>query len=101
MACRDLKKAENAAKEIKNKNPNAKIVIMKLDLSSLKSVRNFAEEVSKQESVIDILINNAGVMMCPEWQTEDGYEMQFGTNYLGINFKIVFIKTFCIKIFCV
>jgi NAD(P)-dependent dehydrogenase (short-subunit alcohol dehydrogenase family) len=101
MACRDLKKAENAAKEIKNKNPNAKIVIMKLDLSSLKSVHNFAEEVSKQEPVIDILINNAGVMMCPEWQTEDGYEMQFGTNYLGINFNMVFIKTFCIKIFCV
>jgi NAD(P)-dependent dehydrogenase (short-subunit alcohol dehydrogenase family) len=101
MACRDLKKAENAAKDIKNKNPNAKIVIMELDLSSLKSVRNFAEEVSKQESVIDILINNAGVMMCPEWQTEDGYEMQFGTNYLGINFKIVFIKTFYVKIFLI
>ena len=56
---------------------------MKLDLSSLSSVRQFAKQVSEQESRLDILINNAGVMACPEWQTEDGFEMQFGTNHLG------------------
>ncbi len=88
MGCRDLRKAEIAMKDIMDKNANANIVIMKLDLSSLKSVRNFAEKVSKQESYIDILINNAGIMMCPEWQTEEGYEMQFGTNYLGIKPKL-------------
>jgi NAD(P)-dependent dehydrogenase (short-subunit alcohol dehydrogenase family) len=57
---------------------------MKLDLGSLSSVRQFAKEVYERESRIDILINNAGVMMCPEWKTEDGFEMQFGTNHLGI-----------------
>jgi NAD(P)-dependent dehydrogenase (short-subunit alcohol dehydrogenase family) len=50
----------------------------------LSSIRKFAKEVSERESRIDILINNAGVMNCPEWKTEDGFEMQFGTNHLGI-----------------
>jgi NAD(P)-dependent dehydrogenase (short-subunit alcohol dehydrogenase family) len=58
--------------------------VIKLDLSSLSSIRQFAKEVSERESRIDILINNAGVMNCPEWKTEDGFEMQFGTNHLGI-----------------
>lgn len=46
-------------------------------------MREFAKQVSDQESKVDILVNNAGVMMCPEWQTTDGFEMQFGTNHLG------------------
>jgi len=79
-----LKKAESAVNDIKIRNPKANIVVIKLDLSSLSSVRQFAKKVSEQESKIDILINNAGVMMCPEWKTEDGFEMQFGTNHLGI-----------------
>ncbi len=57
---------------------------MKLDLCSLSSIRQFAKEICEQESRIDILINNAGVFMCREWKTEDGFEMQFGTNHLGI-----------------
>ena len=56
-----------------------------MDLSSLISVRHFAKTIGENETNIDILINNAGVMMCPEWTTEDGFEMQFGTNHLGIN----------------
>lgn len=88
IGCRDLTKAENAVKEIKDKNPNAIIKYSKLDLSSLESVRQFAKTISEEENRIDILINNAGVMMCPEWQTEDGFEMQFGTNYLGIHSMI-------------
>ena len=78
-----MKKAENAVNHIKAKNPKADITALKLDLSSLKSVRHFAKMVSSEEHKIDILINNAGVMMSPEWQTEDGFEMQFGTNHLG------------------
>jgi NAD(P)-dependent dehydrogenase (short-subunit alcohol dehydrogenase family) len=84
IGCRDIKKGETAINQIKTINPKANIVVMKLDLSSLSSIRQFAKEVSEQESRIDILINNAGVMMCPEWKTEDGFEMQFGTNHLGI-----------------
>ena len=87
MGCRDLNKADIAAKDIKDQNMGANIVVMKLDLSSLKSVREFAEEVSNCEQRIDILINNAGVMTSSEWQTEDGYEMQFQTNYLGLKPK--------------
>ncbi len=79
-----MKKSGTAVNQIKTINPKANIVVMKLDLCSLSSIRQFAKEVCEQESRIDILINNAGVMMCPEWKTEDGFEMQFGTNHLGI-----------------
>ena len=81
--CRSLEKAEVAIKDILVKNPKADITSLKLDLSSLRSARQFADELKAKESVIDILINNASLMACPEWQTEDGFEMQFGTNYLG------------------
>ena len=70
--------------DIKEKSPSAQIKLLKLDLSSLASVRRFAKDVEELVSSVDFLINNAGIMMCPEWQTEDGFEMQFGTNYLGI-----------------
>ena len=78
-----MKKGEAAVKEIQSMNPSADIKLLKLDLSSLQSVRHFAKELSQLESKVDILINNAGVMACPEWKTEDGFEMQFGTNHLG------------------
>jgi retinol dehydrogenase-12 len=65
-------------------NPEAEVSVMKLDLSSLKSVRQLASDVRERETVVDMLINNAGVMMTPEWKTEDGFEMQFGTNHLGM-----------------
>ena len=53
------------------------------DLSSLKSVRECAKEINEKEERIDVLINNAGVMMCPYSKTEDGFEMQIGTNHFG------------------
>jgi len=92
MACRDMEKADKAANDIRKEVQNANIKVMKLDLSSLTSVRQFAAKVCEQESQIDILINNAGVMMCPKSSTEDGFEMQIGTNHLGIysiNYAIV------------
>ncbi|XP_008303252.1 retinol dehydrogenase 14-like, partial [Stegastes partitus] len=54
-----------------------------LDLASLQSVRDLAKDVQENEERLDILINNAGIMMCPKWETEDGFEMQFGVNHLG------------------
>ncbi|CAG2106076.1 unnamed protein product, partial [Medioppia subpectinata] len=83
ILCRDQKKGKAAVKEILALNPKANIRLLSLDLSSLKSVRKCAEELLGLETKVDILINNAGVMACPEWQTEDGFEMQFGTNHLG------------------
>ena len=85
IGCRDIGKGRNAIEEIQAINPSANISVLQLDLSSLRSVRRFAEEVSDSNTKIDILINNAGIMLCPEWKTEDGFEMQFGTNHLGNN----------------
>ncbi|XP_013412744.1 retinol dehydrogenase 13 [Lingula anatina] len=84
LACRDMKKGQQALEEVSNvsESPNS-VVLHHLDLASLKSVRKCADEILKKEEKIDILINNAGVMMCPYTKTEDGFEMQFGTNHLG------------------
>lgn len=83
LACRNLKKAQLAAEGIQKATGNKKVFVKELDLASLKSVRNFAEEFYQSEDRLDILINNAGIMRCPYWKTEDGFEMQFGVNHLG------------------
>ena len=82
ILCRSLEKAEDAAKDIEAKTGN-KVEIEKLDLASLKSVRECANQLISKLDQVDILINNAGVMTCPEWKTEDGFDMQLGTNHLG------------------
>lgn len=83
MGCRDMEKCEAAAKEIRGNTLNPHVYACHLDLASLKSIRQFAEQIKKEENRVDILINNAGVMRCPDWKTEDGFDMQFGVNYLG------------------
>ncbi|XP_071370233.1 retinol dehydrogenase 13-like, partial [Centroberyx affinis] len=83
MACRDLTRAEHAAEEIRRSTGNGNVVIRHLDLASLYSVRQFAKDFLASEERLDILINNAGVMMCPKWLTEDGFETQLAVNHLG------------------
>ncbi|KAL7393868.1 hypothetical protein ABVT39_017177 [Epinephelus coioides] len=83
MACRDLTRAERAAEEIRQSTGNGNVVIRHLDLASLYSVRQFAKDFLDTEDRLDILINNAGVMMCPRWLTEDGFETQLAVNHLG------------------
>ncbi|CAN9506720.1 unnamed protein product [Ophioblennius macclurei] len=83
LACRDLTRARVAADEIRQQSGNGNVVVKKLDLASLQSVRDLTKEVEEKEERLDILINNAGIMMCPKLQTEDGFEMQFGVNHLG------------------
>eukprot|EP00058_Branchiostoma_floridae_P026710 XP_002612201.1 hypothetical protein BRAFLDRAFT_115143 [Branchiostoma floridae] len=83
LACRSLEKAEEAAKEIRSQTGNKNVVMHKLDLASLTSVRQFVKVINDAEPRLDVLINNAGVMACPRWETEDGFEMQFGVNHLG------------------
>ncbi|XP_030013061.1 retinol dehydrogenase 12 isoform X2 [Sphaeramia orbicularis] len=83
MACRDLTRAERAAEEIRQSTGNGNVVIRHLDLASMYSVRQFAKDFIDSEDRLDILINNAGVMMCPKWLTEDGFETQLGVNHLG------------------
>lgn len=60
MACRNTEKAEAAAKDIQNQTPGVKLVIMKLDLSSLASVRSFCNEFKSKYNSLNLLINNAG-----------------------------------------
>lgn len=87
MACRDIKKAEEAKSSILklSENPGSlKIDIMLLDLVDLNSVRQFVNSFKSKYKRLDILINNAGVMALPKRKiTKDGFEMQIGTNHLG------------------
>jgi NAD(P)-dependent dehydrogenase (short-subunit alcohol dehydrogenase family) len=83
LACRDTSKAETATLEIRKATPDAKLEVLALDLSSLKSVENFAGIFSKKYASLDVLLNNAGLMAIPRRLTADGFEMQLGTNHLG------------------
>jgi len=83
MAVRNLQKGNAAAEKIRGLNPDAEIKIMELDLANLESVRNGAAEFKAKHSRLDLLINNAGVMMPAYSRTVDGFELQFGTNHLG------------------
>jgi len=82
MLCRDLVKAEAALDEIEAAS-KTKVYLHQLDLSSQSSVRACAQKLNTILTRIDVLINNAGVMACPEWRTSEGFEMQFATNHLG------------------
>ncbi|XP_069788033.1 retinol dehydrogenase 13-like isoform X2 [Narcine bancroftii] len=83
LACRNMEKCETAAREIRGDTLNHHVYARHLNLASMKSVREFAKKVTEEENNINVLINNAGIMRCPHWQTEDGFEMQFGVNHLG------------------
>ncbi len=83
LACRSMDKAEKALGLILGEIPDAKAEIMDLDLTSLKSIRKFADVFKGKYDRLDILLNNAGIMMVPYGKTEDGFEKQFGTNHLG------------------
>uniref|UniRef100_A0A3P8VE21 Zgc:112332 n=1 Tax=Cynoglossus semilaevis TaxID=244447 RepID=A0A3P8VE21_CYNSE len=83
MACRDLERATEAREDILEDTGNENIVIRKLDLSDTKSIRAFAEVIIKEEKQVNVLINNAGIMMCPYSKTADGFELQLGVNHLG------------------
>lgn len=82
MACRNLKKAEQARSRIYELHPQADAAIVPLDLGSLASVESASLTVLKERR-IDILVNNAGIMMPPRTETEDGFESQLGINHLG------------------
>lgn len=83
LAVRNTMKGEKAAKKIMLAASSANLKVMQLDLSDLSSVRQFAEKFIGSNDRLDILINNAGVMVPPYRMTTDGFELQFGTNHLG------------------
>ena len=83
LACRDAGKAKVAADSIRAEHASADVDILPLNLASLRSVRDFADTFARRYSDLHVLINNAGVMAIPRRTTEDGFEMQLGTNHLG------------------
>jgi len=83
LACRNMQKAQAAKKNIIEKYSYANVECLEIDLSKLKSVRSFAWNFLKDYSKLDLLINNAGIMMPPYSLTEDGFESHMGANYFG------------------
>ncbi|QHF25791.1 SDR family NAD(P)-dependent oxidoreductase [Rathayibacter sp. VKM Ac-2804] len=84
LPVRSAAKGEAAAAGIRRSTPGAVVSTRPLDLSSLRSVSALAEGLLAGGRPIDLLVNNAGVMQPPQRQvTEDGFELQFGTNHLG------------------
>ncbi len=82
LGCRSTVKARDARERICALHPKAKVELLSLDLGNLQSVREAADEVSR-EARLDLLINNAGIMVPPREETADGFESQFGVNHLG------------------
>jgi len=83
MACRNVKKAEDSKQEIIQEHPAAELEVILLDLSSLSSVRTFVKLFSEKYQQLHFLIENAGIMIPPFTKTKDGFESQFGVNYLS------------------
>ena len=83
MACRNPDKANPKAEEIRAAQPDATVEVMVLDLADLDSVRQFEQAYRARHSRLDILINNAGIMVPPYGKTAQGFETQFGVNHLG------------------
>ncbi|XP_073814989.1 retinol dehydrogenase 14 [Musca autumnalis] len=84
MACRNLETANAARDEIAKETANNKLIVKKLDLGSFQSVREFAADILKTESKIDVLIHNAGMALAFRGQTSvDGIELTMATNHFG------------------
>jgi len=84
LAVRDVHKGETELAQLASEIPGARLAVHAIDLSSLSSVGAFADAALKDGRPVDILINNAGVMMPPKREvTNDGFELQFESNYLG------------------
>lgn len=83
MAARNQEKAASALARIMEIQPRADVRVRELDLASLATIDEFSNSIRADYERLDILMNNAGVMAIPERKTDDGFEMQFGTNHLG------------------
>jgi NAD(P)-dependent dehydrogenase (short-subunit alcohol dehydrogenase family) len=83
VACRDRDKAEKAIAKMKDQEGTGILEIGILDLASLNSIRRFAGTFIEKHKQLHLLINNAGVATPPSSKTNEGYELQFGVNFLG------------------
>ncbi len=83
IACRSEEKGLDAIERMKAQGGAGELVFSAVDLASLRSVKAFTDAILATESRLDLLVNNAGVMIPPPSKTEDGYESQFGVNFVG------------------
>jgi NAD(P)-dependent dehydrogenase (short-subunit alcohol dehydrogenase family) len=83
LACRSAEKGQAALDRIVEEAPDAKVALEQLDLADLRNVEAFADRFAGSHDRLDLLICNAGVMIPPASQTEQGFELQFGVNHLG------------------
>ena len=84
MAVRTVAKGEQARAEILARQPGARLEVRRIDLADLASVKEFADGLIAGGTPVDVLVNNAGVMAPPtRMTTADGFELQFGSNFLG------------------
>jgi len=83
IGCRNPSKAEAALGRLRAAAPEASFDFLKLDLADLDSIATFADAFKAKHDRLDLLINNAGIMVPPYGKTKQGFELQFGTNHLG------------------
>ncbi len=83
MLCRNLLRGEEALKDIIEKSGNQSVHLMICNLGNISEVRVFAEDFKKRFQQLNILVNNAGVILPSRHTTKEGYEMQFAVNFLG------------------
>jgi len=84
MACRNIELSMEAQKEIKDVSRDGNVELMKLDLSSIESIRKFTADFVNRYDQLHVLINNAGVFCEAREETEDGFEKTMGVNYFGM-----------------
>lgn len=83
LGCRSLERGEEARRAIAERLPDADLELRRLDLGELASVESFADALAADLPALDLLVNNAGVMIPPRGRTADGFELQLGINHLG------------------
>ncbi|KAI0378948.1 NAD(P)-binding protein [Hypomontagnella monticulosa] len=84
ITVRDITKGQRVAQELLSDGKHGKVEVIQMDLASLASVRAGAQEfLQKSDNKLNVLINNAGIMACPQGKTQDGFELQLGINHLG------------------
>ena len=83
LTARDMSKGEGVAAEIRRSTNDARVEVEELELGSMKSIRAFADRFLARHAALHVLVDNAGVMACPFTKTQDGIELQFGSNHVG------------------
>lgn len=83
ITARDMTKGEGVAADIRSSTGNDAVSVGELELGSLEDIRTFAAAFLADHDTLHILVNNAGVMASPPMKTQDGFELQFGTNHVG------------------